>query len=212
MRTVSRFSGLLMLLPMFLAAQNWEVGGSGGYGLYKNVNVTAASVSGSAGFASGFALGALCGNQINEWAGGEVRYTYRADEMQVSSGSTKARAAASSHAIHYDLLVHATPRDAAVRPFLAVGAGMKFYRGTGEEPAYQPLSNLVVLTRTSQAKPLVSVGGGVKLRASRSALVRLDFRDYATPIPSNLLATSPDRKIGGWMHDFVILVGVSKVF
>jgi len=99
-----------------------------------------------------------------------------------------------------------------VRPFLAAGAGVKVYRGTGAEPAFQPLSNLVVLTHTTEAQALISVGGGVKFSVSKRALFRLDFRDYLTPLPSDLLATPRGSKVSGWMNDFVFLVGISTVF
>ena len=96
--------------------------------------------------------------------GGEARYTYQSDDLRVSSGAVKAKASAQSNAFHYDVLIHATSKESSVRPFFAVGAGMKFYRGTGAEPAFQPLSNLVVLTHTNEAQPLISVGGGVKFQ------------------------------------------------
>ena len=102
--------------------------------------------------------------------------------------------------------------DSPVRPFLAAGAGVKFYQGTGAEPAFQPLSNLVVLSHTTEAQPLVSVGGGVKFRVAKHALLRVDFRDYATPLPTNLLAVPGNSKLRGWIHDFVFLAGVSTTF
>ena len=203
---------LLFPLPSLLLSQHWEVGADGGYGSFRNVPVTAGTATGSAGFSPGFAFGGLFGNQINRLVGGEVRYTYQADDLRVSSGSTEARATAQSHALHYDVLIHATPKESAVRPFLAAGAGVKFYRGTGAEPSFQPLSNLVVLSHTQEAQPLISVGGGVKFKVSPRALLRVDFRDYATPLPTNLLATPANSKISGWMHDFVFVVGVSTVF
>ncbi len=212
MRILSRVIILSIPLPCFLAGQSWEVGGSGGFGVYKDVNVTAGSVSGSAGFASGVAFGAVLGNQVNRWIGGEARYTYRSDDLRVKSGASEAKAGAMSHAIHYDVLIHAATKESPVRPFLAVGAGVKLYRGTGAELSYQPLSNLVVLTHTNEAQPLISIGGGVKVSVSRRAILRLDFRDYATPVPTSLLATPPNSRIGGWIHDFVFLVGVSTVF
>jgi hypothetical protein len=203
---------LLAPLPCLLSAQSWEVGASGGYGLYRNKSVTSGSLTGSAGFDSGFAAGALLGNQMNSYVGGEARYTFRKDDLKVSSGSTKATAGAQSHALHYDVLIHGAKKGSPVRPFLAAGAGVKWYRGTGAEPVFQPLSNLVVLTHTSEAQPLVSVGGGVKVSVSKRALFRLDFRDYTTPLPNNLLATPATAKIGGWVHDFVFLAGISSVF
>jgi outer membrane protein with beta-barrel domain len=211
MRTISRVLLLFMPVSCLLFAQEWEAGGGGGYGVNRNLDVNAGSVRGTAGLSSGFAFSALVGNQINRWLGGEVRYTYQSDDLRVSSGAAEATAGAESHAIHYDFLIYGTPKEAPVRPFLAAGAGMKLYRGTGSEPAYQPLSNLVVLTHATEAQALISVGGGLKFPVSRRALVRVDFRDYATPVPTKLLATPPGSRLGGWVHDFVFLVGVSAV-
>jgi hypothetical protein len=212
MRIILSSIALLVALPCLLLSQHWEVGADGGYGVFRDASVTAGTASGSAGFSPGIAVGALLGNQINRLVGGEIRYTYRDDDLRVSSGSTEAKATAKSHALHYDVLIHATSKDSPVRPFLAIGAGVKLYRGTGAEPSFQPLSNLVVLSHTNEAQPLISAGGGVKIRVSPRALVRLDFRDYATPLPTSLLATPGNSKISGWMHDFVFLVGVSTTF
>jgi hypothetical protein len=212
MRIILRCLSLLLPLPCLLLSQHWEVGADGGYGAFRDMSVTNGTASGSAGFSSGYAFGALLGSQFNRVAGGEIRYTYQADDLRVSLGSTTVKAKARSQALHYDVLVHATSAESPVRPFLAAGAGVKFYQGTGAEPAFQPLSNLVVLSHTSEAQPLVSVGGGVKFRVSPRALLRVDFRDYATPVPTNLLATPGNSKISGWIHDFVFLVGVSRTF
>jgi len=212
MRILSRLAIVLLPLPFLLSGQSWEVGGSAGYGAFRDVTATAVSSSGSTGFGPGVTFGGVFGNQINRWVGGEARYTFQEDDLRVSSGSTKATMTGQSHAIHYDVLVHAASKESKIRPFLAAGAGVKFYRGTGAEAAYQPLSNLVVLTHTKEAQPLISVGGGVKFAMSRRAILRLDFRDYMTPLPSSLLAAPPFSRISGWMHDFVFLVGVSTVF
>ena len=212
MQNILRSLILFLPLPCFLLGQTWEVGAVGGYGFTRDVSVTSGSTTGKTGFSPGYTFGGLLGNEMSRHFGGEIRYTYQADDMRVSSGSTEAKSSARSQALHYDVLIHATSRESAIRPFLAVGGGVKFYQGTGAEPAYQPLSNLVVLTRTSEAQPLISVGGGVKFAVTKRALLRFDFRDYATPIPTNLLATPANSKMNGWMHDFVFLVGVSTTF
>jgi hypothetical protein len=199
-------------LPCAMWCQHWEVGGSAGYGLYHDVRVNNGGLTGQTGFGSGVAFGALIGNQTTERLGGEVRYTYRSDDMRVSAGSTSARAGAESHALHYDLLIHATSSEAPARPFLAIGGGIKVYRGTGAEPTFQPLSGLVVLTHTTETQPLISAGGGVKFRLSRRSLLRLDFRDYMTPFPGNLLARRANTSSSGWVHDFVLMVGISGMF
>jgi hypothetical protein len=209
MRTCLIALTTVLLSAGVLPAQRWEIGGSAGYSLWHNVNVTSGTASGTTGFGSGVAFGGLLGNDISRHIGGEIRYTFIQDDLRVSSGSTKATAAGQSHAVHYDFLVHATSPSESVRPFFAVGAGVKYYRGTGAEPAFQPLSNLVVLTHTNEAQPLISAGGGIKFPVSRRALLRLDFRDYMTPYPGNVLALSPNSHASGWLHNFVVMIGIS---
>ena len=203
---------MLSAVPAALWSQRWEVGGSAGYGLYRDASVTNGAVSGKTGFQSGIAFGGVFGNETTRHVGGEARYTFRSNDLRVTSGSTKATASAQSHAIHYDVLIHGASQEAAVRPFFAAGAGVKYYRGTGEERVFQPLSNLVVLTHTNEAQPLISVGGGVKFAVARRTLLRFDFRDYVTPFPSSLLALPANSRAKGWMHDFVLMVGISGVF
>ena len=203
---------LIAPLALTLSAQRWEVGGSAGYGIPRDISVNNGVLSGKTGFRSGVAFGAVFGNETTRHIGGEARYTFRSDDLRVSSGSTKATAGAQSHAIHYDLLVHGAAPEAAVRPFLAVGAGIKYYRGTGSEPTFQPLSNLVVLTHTSEVQPLISAGGGLKFPIAHRTLLRVDFRDYMTPFPGSLLARPANTRGTGWVHDFVLMVGVSGVF
>jgi hypothetical protein len=169
-------------------------------------------VSGKTGFRSGVAFGGVFGNETTRHIGGEARYTYRSNDMRVSSGAVRATAGAQSHALHYDLLIHSAPTEAMARPFVAIGAGMKYYRGTGPEAPFQPLSNLVVLTRTSEVQPLISAGGGIKFPISRRSLLRIDFRDYMTPLPTSLLALPANSRASGWVHDFVVMVGISGVF
>ncbi len=211
MRLLSRALTLLLPFTSLVVAQNWEVGASGGYGLPRDLSVSGQTSTGSTGFKSGYAFGALLGNDITRMVGGEIRYTYRKSDLKVSSGSVEAAASGQSHALHYDVLIHATPRRSAIRPFLAVGAGVKLFRGTGTERAFQPLSNLVVLTHTTEAQPLISAGGGVKIAVTSRVLFRLDVRDYATPVPDTLLASSAGR-VKGWIHDFVFQFGVSSTF
>jgi len=199
-------------MAALLPAQKWEVGADAGYGFFHQATVTNGTTTGTTGFAPGLTAGALLGNQVTNLIGGEFRYTLQLDDLQVQSGSTKATLAGQSHALHYDVLIHAAPKKSPIRPFVALGGGVKFYRGTGSEPAYQPLSNLIVLSHTQEAQPLISLGGGVKFAVGHRALIRFDFRDYTTPVPTSLLASPGSTKISGWIHDFVFLVGVSTTF
>jgi TPP-dependent trihydroxycyclohexane-1,2-dione (THcHDO) dehydratase len=110
------------------------------------------------------------------------------------------------------MLVHATPREARLRPFIAFGGGIKYYRGTGAEQEFQPLQNFAVLTRTSEWLPMLSVGGGVKFRIAKHALVRFDFRDYMTPFPTRVILPAGGSSVSGWLHDLTPMVGISAFF
>ena len=60
---------LLAPLPCLLSAQSWEVGAAEATDCISNKSVTSGSLTGSAGFDSGFAAGALLGNQMNSLCG-----------------------------------------------------------------------------------------------------------------------------------------------
>jgi hypothetical protein len=49
---------------------------------------------------------------------------------------------------HYDLIFKTTRTKGKVQLFAAVGGGMKVFRATGREAAYQPLSQFGYFTRT----------------------------------------------------------------
>lgn len=212
MRRILIIVTTVFVLAGGLAAREWEVGASGGYSFYRNANAVRGSLTGKAGFGSGPVFGGVLGNDMFRRVGGEIRYTFVKNDLQASSGGSKAATSGQSHALHYDVLLHATPKEAHLRPFLAVGAGVKVYRGTGNELPYQPLSELVVLTRATQAVPLITVGGGIKIPVSRRAQFRLDVRDYISTSPDELLTGPPSSRIGGWLHNFIVQFGVSTVF
>jgi hypothetical protein len=96
--------------------------------------------------------------------------------------------------------------------FIAGGAGVKVYSGTGTEQTYQPLSNIALLTKTNQWQPLVSVGGGVKFSLTQASMLRLEAHDYLTPFPKNVIAPAEGSKVGGWLSDFVLEAGLSFAF
>jgi len=74
-----------------------------------------------------------------------------------------------------DLLVHATPRGAPMRPFVAVGAGATIF------------IQFAALTHTSEIKPLLSAGGGMKFPLRPRLEFRAEVRDYITPAPEKLM-------------------------
>jgi hypothetical protein len=206
-----KYAAVALALACSGWAQTWEIGAAAGYGRYKNAELTSGGTRLSAGIGSGIAFGGVAGHNMYEYVGGEARYTYRGGDLRLSNGTT-VTLDAESHAIHYDLLIHGAPRRSPVRPFLAVGGGIKYFRGTGTEPLFQPLSEFAVLTRTTEVKPLISLGAGVKVSLSDSVLLRLDFRDYMTRVPTDLIAPRRGASVSGWLHDFVPMVGIGFQF
>lgn len=194
------------------AQQQWELGGALGYGIYKNQNISSGNVEGTAGFRHGLAFSINGGQDLYKYIGGEIRYTYRSNDLKLDSEGTKVTFSGESHAIHYDVLLNTAPKESRVRPFFAAGGGVKVFRGTDRESEFQPLNRLAVLTRTHQVKPLISVGAGVRIALSRNAILRLDIRDYITPFPDEVIVPVPPARIKGWLHDFVPTVGIGLVF
>jgi hypothetical protein len=192
-------------------AQTWEVGGAGGLGVTRNLTVSNPTTSADVGIKNGVAFSALLSQRLYRHFAGEGRYTFQVGELRLKGNGQEPTLNAESHAMHYDLLVIVTQPKAVVRPFLAVGGGAKIYHSSERPPIFQPLNNLVVLTQTTQAEPMVSVGGGVKFALGR-AILRLDVRDYATPLPDKLFAVRAGARLNGWLNNIVFLVGIGYAF
>jgi len=190
-------------------AQKWEFGAGGGGSFYKSQTVTNGPVNGSAGFSKGFVATAILGQNLYRHLSGEIRYTYGRNDLALASGGAKVGFAGHSHAICYEFLIHSAPAGAKVRPYVAAGGGFKMYQGTGKEEKYQKLSNLAILTKTQEWKPLLTFGGGVKYRVSKRALLRVEFRDYFTQFPKQVIAPNRGSKVGGWIHNFVPMAGLT---
>jgi len=204
---VSALAVLLTAEPGW--AQKWEFGAGGGGSFYKSQTVTNGSVNGSAGFSNGFVATAVLGQSLYRHLSGEIRYTYGRNDLSLASGGAKVGFAGQSHAICYEFLIHSAPVGAKVRPFVAAGGGTKMYQGTGTETLYQNLSNLALLTKTQEWKPLLTFGGGVKYQVSQRALLRVEFRDYFTQFPKQVIQPNRGSKVGGWIHNFVPMVGLT---
>ena len=200
----------LTVFPAF--AQKYEFALAGGGSFYQSHTVTNPKGDASAGFENGWAGSVAVGNNMYQHVGGEVRYTYLHNDAKLSSGSAKATFGAESHAIHYDFLLHATPVGSTIRPYVAAGGGIKFYRGTGTEVPFQPLSNIALLTKTTEVQGLLSVGAGVKVALTRRMMFRVDVHDYITPFPSKVITPALNSKASGWFNNIVATAGISFAF
>jgi hypothetical protein len=85
----------------------------------------------------------------------------------------------------YDLLVCATPEDAAFRPCAAVGPHML---------NYAPRETLALIPKDTDRKIGFNFGGVAKFRVGYHFLVRVDFREYVNPKPFALVGQH------GWLQ------------
>jgi hypothetical protein len=193
-------------------AQEWEIGVLGGGGFYLNNSVTGSRGSGDVGFKPGFTAGGWIGHNSSGRLGGEIRYQFQRNPMKVSSAGTSYSFGGVAHSLQYDLLIHTRPGDEVVRPFFAVGGGMKTFRGTGTEVPFQPLSNVAILSRTYQWMPMLSVGGGVKWAVGDRMEFRVEVRDFITPFPKDVILPAPGNKISGWVHSLTPMFGLGYLF
>ncbi len=189
-------------------AQSWQAGVSAGGGWARSIAVS----DSRADLTPAPAFGVFLAQDTGRRLGGEIRYTLRTGDLRLRAGQTTARFRGESHMVHYDVLIHATPRGGKARPFVAAGGGVRVTRGTGVESAYQPLMETALLTRTRQVQPVVSLGGGVKIDAGRRTVIRLEVRDYASPFPDQVIAPAPGIRASNWLHDVTPLIGMGLTF
>lgn len=204
---------VLCSLALPLPAQKWEIGGGGGASFYTGKDVTGRNnATGNFKPQGGVALTGFVGHNMYDYVGGEFRYTFQKNDLELRSGGSSAKFGARSSAFHYDVLIHTASVRQKVRPFVAFGGGMKLYEGTGQEVVAQPLSNLAFLTKTNEVKPLVTFGGGVKVAVSDRVLLRAEVKDYFSQVPTKVVAPASGATLGGWFHNFVALFSISVRF
>ena len=208
MKTFLRSILVLTVAAAASFAQQWEFGGSAGGGFLNTVPVSAGAGSATAGFKSGAAFGGFVGYNQSQHIGGELRYGFLQSNLSLKSGGSEASFSGVSHVVHYDLIFKTMRHKNKIQLFAAVGGGLKVFRGTGKEAAYQPLSQYGYFTRTQELKPMASVGGGVKFALTRNLFLRTEFRDYITAFPKDVIAAPAGVKYGSLLHDFVPMVSI----
>lgn len=211
-RWLGAVAAILAAGPLGAQQPKWHLGVLAGYALAPAATAAQGGEQAETGFKAGAVLGAQGGQDLYEHLGGEFRYVFRFSDLKVSRAGTQVRFSGRSQTVHYDLLVFARGRAAPVRPYVAVGGGVRIYQGTGEEAAFQPLSRFAILTRTRQVVGLASLGGGVKIRIGERSWLRWEIRDYLTPFPKTVIAPGRGADIRGWVHDLTPMAGIGVEF
>ena len=204
--------GLAVAIAPAAMAQKWEFGGGLGGSFYTSRDATNNGLTASAGIKTNVAGSLwLVNNNHKNWSG-EVRFDYERGDLRLQRSGTEATFGAESYQMHYDFQYHFRDVEARVRPFVAAGAGVKVFRGSGTEAAVQPLSEFAFLTKTNEIRPLVSLGAGVKWQIARAVQFRLELHDYLTPLPKELIAPNVGTVLDGWLNNLVPMVGLSYTF
>jgi len=188
--------------------QHWEIGANAGAGFIPGKAISSGLGSATAGFQPGASFGVFVGQNLYRHLSGEVRYGFMQSNLRLQSGGETATFSGVSHVVHYDMVLH-TNGEGRAQYFLAAGGGMKIFRGTGTEAAYQPLSQYAYFTKTQTVKPMASAGGGIKFSLTSHVRLRTEIRDFITPFPKELITPAPGAKFGGLLHDLVPMVGIS---
>ena len=201
-----------LLIAGACGAQDWEIGGGLGYGVYHNGSIISTGGTADAGIRNRFVATVYVTEDLFEHFSGEVRYVYHDGDSFLSSGSVQGTVQAQSHSMMYDALIHFKPRASRIRVFVGGGLGAKYYDTTGPAPSPQPLPKIAALTSESQWKPLFDVGGGVRIRIKEHFSVRGDLRDYITTFPNKLYAPVANATTRGIFHQFTPMFGIGVNF
>jgi hypothetical protein len=199
-------------------AQKWEIGALGGFGWYQNSTIANATISnppasGEIGFPSRATIGVVFAENLYHHLGGEIRWLYQWGGPQVELNGIKTSMTGYSNSVTYDFVVYPFRSESGFHPYLAGGAGVKAYTGTGFRLAGQsPTAGLALLRPVTQAEPAISVGGGLKYLFSKHAQFRIDFRTYFTPTPNDVIRPAGLSVIRGWLSELVPTAGISYVF
>ncbi|MBE0658034.1 MAG: outer membrane beta-barrel protein [Bryobacteraceae bacterium] len=205
----------LMVLAFVLCAapamaQKWEVGAGGGASFYTSKTVSGPDGQVNAKFKPGAGFTAYMG-QIGDRVGGEVRYTMMFNSMELSGGSASTSMSGRSQSIGYNLLIYTNGKDSKTRGYVLAGGGIKQYTGTGNYTGLPPFIRTAVLTNTSEWKPMVTTGVGVRVKAGENSHFRAELLVQGTETPTQVI-TPVMGSLGGWYFSFAPMFSLSYVW
>lgn len=208
----TRFALLTVLLLAASApaalAQRWEVGAGGAGSFYTTRTATGPYGSADATFKPGggfYASVAQVGNRF----GGELRYTYLMNDMELKSSNGTTKLGGRSNSFEYNFHYYTKDIESTVRPYIIAGGGVRFFTGTGPDQAIQPTMNVAVLTMTTQLAPVINGGAGVRVNIARHLALRAEFKAAFTPVPTEIMTPTFGASLGGWFVNFLPMVGIS---
>jgi hypothetical protein len=196
MRLVASLSLLLISFAALAPAQVAEVSLS-----LRRLQLSGTSL-GAFGFAelpvrleNGHGLALRLDIHSNRFLAHELSYGYDRDKLTLAGED---QGPVTVHQFFYDLMLHLTPREVPVRPFVAAGLGFSGF--------FPPESDLVQTAGITKFG--FNYGGGLKFKLHRRLGLRVDIRDHISNKP-NILSL-PD--VTGKLHQLEFSAGVSLLF
>src|SRR5260370_26672105 len=129
----------------------------------RNATISKPTGSVSAGSDNRFAAGVVIGQDLYQHFAGEVRYTFRDNDLVLKGAGQKVNMDGNSHLVHYDLLYYALGKSSRIRPFAAAGGGIRLFGGAGHEYMHQPFPDFPRPPPTPPVKPVLSLHCGPDL-------------------------------------------------
>jgi hypothetical protein len=192
-----------------LAAQKWEVGAGGGMAFYNSHQISGADGTVDAKFKPAAGFTAYIG-QIGNRVGGEVRYSMLFNGMELKGSGQPSTMSGSSQSFGYNVLIYTNGKESKTRGYFLVGGGMKYYTGSGGETVWPPYMRTAVLTETSEWKPMIMGGAGVRFNVGEKAHVRAEMLVQATEAPKEVI--TPITGDLGWYFSFAPMFSISYVW
>jgi hypothetical protein len=196
MRLFVSLSLLLISVTAFAPAQVAEVS------LSLRRSQISGNELGSFGFAelpvrleNGYGVAARLDIHSGRFLAHELSYGFDRDKLTLAGED---QGAVTVHQFFYDLVLHLTPRETPVRPFVVGGLGFSGF--------FPPESDLVQTAGITKFG--FNYGGGLKFKLHRRLGLRVDIRDHVSNKP-NILSL-PD--VTGKLHQLEFSAGVSLLF
>ncbi len=210
-----RTARMTLTVALALAApaawgQRWEVGAGGGASIYNTRTIASASGDVQAKFKPGYAFSGYL-SQLGSRVGGEIRYTYEGNSMELNGRGKSVTMSGRSQSIHYDVSYYFGSPKSKTRFYVLGGGGIKQYTGTGSSDAAQSLMSTAVLTATSEWKPLVTGGAGVRHVINKNLSLRAEVLVYMSETPKNVI-TPTGGTLSGWYMNIVPMVSLAYMW
>ncbi len=207
--SVARFFLLGAVFAAAATAQTYEIGGTVGYGWYRDGTIFSNVGTAQAGIRNRFAAGIDFANDFSEYVSEQFSYLYHDGHPFLEAPGVKADIQGQSHAATVAALFHFQKRNRPFRTFLSAGVGAKGYIIAGPEPFPQPIPQIASLTTNDVWKVAFTFGGGFSYVLRKHMMLRVEFRDYLTTFPRQQIVPAPHNTARGIFQQFTPLFGLS---